>query len=95
MSPDVKNMKTGLEEIEGKEEIESALGTAENVTRSAKDESETRHPPHRQKTCPGSQNMKTGPDALGTAENESGHAKHKNESRRRWYRRNRVHERKI
>jgi hypothetical protein len=29
----------------------------------------------RSKTSPGSQNMKTGPDALGTAENESGRAK--------------------
>jgi hypothetical protein len=39
-----------------------------------------------QKTSPGVQNMKMGPDALGTAEIESGSAKHENGSRRYRYR---------
>jgi hypothetical protein len=68
-----------------------ALGNAENVSRRAKHENETRYlrccrkrvserktrkkdPMHSAppKTCPGAQNMNTGPDALGTAKNESG-----------------------
>jgi hypothetical protein len=56
------------------------------------------------KTCTGTQNMKTGPDALGTAENEyedakhengARSAKHENGTRRPPYRRKRVRERKM
>jgi hypothetical protein len=38
------------------------------------------------KTNPGTQNVKTGPDALDTAENESGSAKVENGTRRPRYR---------
>jgi hypothetical protein len=39
------------------------------------------------KTIPGTQNVKTVPDALGTVENESESAKLENGTRRPWYRR--------
>jgi hypothetical protein len=38
-------------------------------------------------SCPGAQNLKTGPDAVGTAEYEFGRVKHENETRRPRYRR--------
>jgi hypothetical protein len=39
------------------------------------------------KTCPGAQNMKTGPDVHGTMRNESGNGKHENGSRSPRFRR--------
>jgi hypothetical protein len=57
-----------------------SLGTAENVSGSAKHENGSRRPRYRRKTTPGAQSKKTGPDALGTAENEFGRAKDENET---------------
>jgi hypothetical protein len=68
-----------------------ALGTAENLSGSAKHENGTRSPRYRKtlkldptpsvplKTDPGAQNMKMRPGASDIAKNEPGSAKHENE----------------
>jgi hypothetical protein len=57
-----------------------------------KTEPDTLAPPN---TCPGAQNMKTGPDAVRTAEKVAVSAKHENGSGRHWYRRKCVRARKT
>jgi hypothetical protein len=84
-----------------------ALGTAQNMSGSAKPENGTRRPRYRPirvrdpapsvtpKKSPGAENMTTGPDALVTDKNVFVSAKHENGTRRPRYRQKRFRERKT
>jgi hypothetical protein len=64
-----------------------ALGTAKNVSGSAKREKRNLTPSVPPKMSQGAQIMKTGPDGLGTTKNEFGSSKHENWTLRSRYRR--------
>jgi hypothetical protein len=87
MSSGAQKMKTGPD-ARGIVENESGSAKHENGTRRPRKrrkqvrEHKTRKwnptPSIQPKTCPGAQNMKTGPDTLATAVNEYMYAKHEN-----------------
>ena len=95
MSPGDQNMKTGqdglgtAENVSGREKLENGKGRPQyrqkrvRARKTRKRDPTTSAPP---KTCPGMQNMKTGPDDLGNAQNVSERAKLENGIGRHRYR---------